>query len=117
MIRQLEHPSSEEGQRELGLLSLRKRAFQGDLIVALQYLKGAYKKAGEGGKDFIPVYPRQGKGQCFRAERNRFGLDRRQKCFIMRVLRHWNKLLREVADVPSLELLKARLDGTLSSLV
>ena len=35
----------------------------------------------------------------------------------MRVVRHWNKLLREVVDAPSLEVLKARLDGALSNLV
>ena len=33
--------------RELGLFSLKSR-LQGDLIPASQYLKGAYRKAGEG---------------------------------------------------------------------
>ena len=44
MIRRLEHLSSEDRLRELGLF----RRLQGDLIVAFQYLKGAYRKAGKG---------------------------------------------------------------------
>ena len=35
----------------------------------------------------------------------------------MRVLRHWNRLTSEVADAPSLEAFKARLDGALSNLL
>lgn len=34
----------------------------------------------------------------------------------MEVVKHWHKLLREVADAPSLETSKTRLDGALSSL-
>ncbi|KFV11096.1 hypothetical protein N339_10024, partial [Pterocles gutturalis] len=48
----------------------------------------------------------------------RFRLDIRQKFFTQRVVRHWNRLPREVVDGPSLmEAFKARLDGALGSLL
>ncbi|KFV02823.1 hypothetical protein N340_00178, partial [Tauraco erythrolophus] len=47
----------------------------------------------------------------------RFRLDLRKKFFTLRVVRHLNRLPREVVDAPSLEVCKARLDEALGNLV
>jgi len=39
----------------------------------------------------------------------------RKKSFAIRVLRHWNRLLRVVVKAPFLEAVKARLDQALST--
>ena len=44
-------------------------------------------------------------------------MDIRKKFFTQRVVMHWNRLPKEVVDVPSLEAFKARLDVALGSLV
>ena len=47
----------------------------------------------------------------------RVGLDIRKKLFTVRVVRHWSRLPCGAVDAPSLEALKARLDGALSNLI
>ncbi|KFR08491.1 hypothetical protein N306_09222, partial [Opisthocomus hoazin] len=50
-------------------------------------------------------------------KQGRFRLDIKKQFFIMRVVRHWNRLPREAVASPSLAVFKARLDGALSNLV
>ena len=106
MIRGMQHLSYER-LRELGWFSLEKRRLQGDLIAAFQYLKGAYKKDGEGrlaGRVVI------GQGVVVKLKEGRFRLDIRNEFFMMRAVKQWNRLPREVVDAPSL-------DGALSNLI
>ncbi|KFQ03794.1 hypothetical protein N330_02923, partial [Leptosomus discolor] len=53
----------------------------------------------------------------FKLKESRFGLDIRRTFFTMRVVKHWNRLPREVVEAPSLEIFKIRLDRALSNLV
>jgi len=102
-----------ERLRELGLFSLEKAG--GRPYSSLPVTEGAYNKAEEG--PFTTVCSGRTRGNGFKLKEGRCRLDRRTKFFIMRVVRHWNRLPREAVAAPSLEIFKARLDGALSNLV
>ena len=52
----------------------------------------------------------------FKLKEEKFRLDIRGKFFTQRVVRHWQRLPGEAVGAPSLEVLKATLDGALGSL-
>jgi len=82
---------------------------------AFQYLKGAYEKDGE--RLFSRACSGRTKGNGFTLKEGRFRPDIRKKDFMMRVLKPWHRLPREVGDAPSLETFQVRLDSALSNLV
>ena len=110
MTRRLEHLLYSNRLKELGLFRLEKRRLWEDFIAAFQYLKGAYRKAGEG--LIIRECGNRTRENGFKLEEGRFRLDIKNEFFSMRVVRHWNLLPREAVNV-----FKARLDGALSNLV
>ena len=76
---------------------------------------GAYKKDGE--RLFTKAWSNRTWRNYFKLKDGRFRLGIRKKFFMMRVVRHWNRLPREVVDTPPLEVFKVRLDGALSNLI
>ena len=83
--------------------------------MAFQFLKGAYRKAGEG--LLIRARSNRTRRNGFKLEEGRFRVDIRKKFFTVWVVRHWNRLPIEIVDPLSLEASKTRLDGALSNLV
>lgn len=77
-------------------------------------MKGAYKKNGEG--LFTRACSDRTRENYFKLKESRFRLDYREKFFTVR-MRHWNRLLRDAVDAPSLDMFMAGLDGALSNLM
>lgn len=67
--------------------------------------------------DFLAGHLDRTRCNGFKLEEHPFTLDVRKKIFVMRVVKHWNRLPGEVVNAPSLQTFKVRLEVALSNLM
>ena len=81
------------------------------------YVRCGISVSKEGDRLLSRVYWDMPRWNGFKLKEGRFRLDIKKRLFMIKVVKHWNRLPKEVVDVPSLETFKLRLDEAQSTLI
>ena len=107
LVKGLEGMSCEEQLRALGLTSLEERRLRGNLLALYSFLR---RGSGEGGAELFSLgSSARTCGNSPKLHQGKFRLDIRKRFFTEKVVKHWNRLPREVVDAPSLSVFKRHL--------
>jgi len=68
-------------------------------------------------RPFSVMHSNRTRGNSYKLKHRKFRADMHRSFFTVRVTEHWNRLPREVVQLPSLETFKTRLDTYLCNLL
>ena len=107
--------SCEEQLSTLGLSGLERRRLRGDLMALCSFRR---RGSGEGGAELFSLGSSdRTPGNGSKLRQGRFRQDMREHFFTERVVKHWNRLPREVVDAPSLSVFNRHLDNALNNML
>ena len=97
----------EERLKEMKMPSLKYRRKRGDLIEAYKYTHGHYNV----NQHLLQIESEsRTRGHSYKLKKQSCRLDVRKNFFSVRIVKEWNNLPAKIAEAPTLDCFKARLD-------